>query len=237
MVVVGVLLALWAAEWAEGRRERAAFAALREAIDDEARGNLVDLVKRHGQSQCLIAKIDDIRGRLLDRDTTWAGIEGDATFSSIAEAQRVPSFMSTFGVEIERSAFDAALEGGIARYLSAQEMEDHRQLYTWFGQYQEHFEATEAGKRVLAGLTTDLPLDDTMRVEALRALKDIDTGVMVIARYEDVADKMLELGIGNVDWVTQALDPEELRRDLVRSGTVRPCFKLPPNPLLEGEAQ
>ena len=64
VVVIGVLLALWAAEWADGRREAEEDRRIMAQVREEIRANLIAVSVVKSQEECWFSRVTEIQSAL-----------------------------------------------------------------------------------------------------------------------------------------------------------------------------
>jgi len=74
VVVVGVLLALWAQEWVEGRREDKAHEKSLEALNREILIMQAAAARPVAVDACVVAQFDRLRGMLEESGEDWPGL-------------------------------------------------------------------------------------------------------------------------------------------------------------------
>lgn len=121
VVVVGVLLALWAAEWADDRREATRDEILIEAVRDEVRYNLLVLSIWRAHGACHAQQLAHI-GRLLDEtEGDWPGVRRDALFIEGEFDPILPGIYPLFGGMVESTAWEAAVEAGAIQRMESED--------------------------------------------------------------------------------------------------------------------
>ena len=117
VVVAGVLLALWAAEWAQDREQRKSDAEAIAAMRAEVRYNLLVLSIWRAHSACYGEQLAYI-GDLLDRSgSQWPGIRRNAVLKDRAFDPLLPDIYTTFGGVIQLDAWNAAVQTGAINRL------------------------------------------------------------------------------------------------------------------------
>src|SRR3982751_1686185 len=78
VVVAGVLIALWLQGWAEHRRAIQDMAVAEDAIHDEIRQSLFNLIWRDAISLCHIERAQLLKSMLLAGQSQWPGVTENA---------------------------------------------------------------------------------------------------------------------------------------------------------------
>lgn len=231
VVVVGVLLALWAAEWAEGQRERERMNAALKTIHTEALVNLMILMRHEAQRQCLEDRIEKVKSDLLVAEDDWQGVEGNAILASPG-GERRPLRLIPLPVEkISLRAYETANSAGLLRYLSDDRQQEYEVLFALFRSASEAVNDLEQNAAMLSGLVYPGNMTPEIRLDALRAATEIEIGLTFLARYEVVVPPMVELGIGNSElFFNEAVATAQENSNADR--TLRPCYNFPANPLV-----
>lgn len=232
IVVIGVLLALWLARWAEDRSERARTEAALEAIHTEALVNLLVLARRESVRECFVQQIDNIRDRLLANDGDWPGIADDAIYLRRDRASDAADFLPTHDEAISLRAYMNAQESGALRALEDDAQLDYLSLYSMFGSAKQSIEEFEDAKQNLAALQYAGPLTPEIRFEALRSITTLDRSLDFQSRYYAILGPIEELGIratGGFNDIYAAVP-----RRAEEGGELRECYRFPDNPLVTG---
>ena len=78
VVVAGVLLALWLQEWGEARRAKKDMAVAEDAIRDEIKRSLKNLIWREAIGQCHVERAERLKTMLLAGSSQWPGLNENA---------------------------------------------------------------------------------------------------------------------------------------------------------------
>jgi len=170
VVVVGVLLALWAQEWAEERRQ----AADDEQIMREVRQEIRDYVRATAtyqiQEACRKERLAVLRDQLSRPSTQWEG----AALPLYDDDRNLlfPNVVRGWADETSRDQFDRALDAGtIERLPEASDLRRAYRVFDWFERSQTSLSQDLGEIRVLAGPRT---LSASDRFEMLQRLARID---------------------------------------------------------------
>ena len=175
VVVVGVLLALWAAEWAEARRQAADDARIMDEVRSEVRYNLRSIALFQAQQDCLIQSMGAIKAQLLDSGTPWVGYDDGRP------EQREGLFDDTMRASVQlmtRDQYQRALAAGTVERLA--EAGDLRQAYSMFDMISQSQVEILEEVGGLRPLSEPISLGSGERVDFLGGLARIDERLGVI---------------------------------------------------------
>lgn len=224
IVVLGVLIALGAQQWADNRSWAARVDASRDALRDELAQHYRWSVEWRAVFPCMEGQIDRLQARVLASGAALdpAPVFTNAHFSFVI---RLPS------KEYASSVYDAALADGVAQRF---EPALRRELGLHYAQV-DFIEAmtrqNNADYQELFGLGRPVPLDPGVRFELLRTLDRLRGRI----EYMDLLSGQLIDHIAKAGMLPPAAD---VRRDVERFGTYGFCRsqRLPLRPFAEAMA-
>ena len=234
VVVVGVLLALWAQQWAEGRAERERMNLALDAVHTEARDNMALLMFKQSLDRCLIERETLIRDGLLAPRDDWPGITENAIVYEVVgplKQNPVHGVMARQGDPLKTAAFRSALTTGALTPLERERLDDLNALYAMFDQINAEEDKGDRSIRTLAALAHPIRLTPEIRAEMLGALYSADRNRFAI---QYAFWNGLTSYFRNLDWNDEAFLDREIRtqaRDERREGiNWRPCKQKLVNP-------
>lgn len=227
VVVVGVLLALWAAEWAEGRRDELRMAELEEAMRAELADNYHTVLSQQASIECHVANLAALRRGLIENRGAWSGYES----IFIYEAPSGERFeRGIFGVSTDRlgdDAWEAAQESGLLAQMPPERLSLYRIAYARSRFLDEAAASLEARRNDLSHLIFPGTLSSDARAKALRDIIGAVNAVSRTQRYVDLEQMIQELGITFDDGQVERLKTLERR---YQTELEQPCYRIPDYP-------
>lgn len=220
VVVVGVLIALWAAEWVSNRNQHRSDALAIETIRAELAGNIGIIASWRSLDACHATQLAYLRDRLVSSDGNWEGVDRRAAYQD-ADSRRVFGgfYILPTGMP-EQKAWEAALAAGVVDRMDAMERTAFGRAYGAFSRFRSSMEKVAAARTAIGALAFPGRLSDTDRYAALNSLIEMDGGREYISRDRHFIDydltererKLIEAGIKGWD-------------DLMKGpGTLKPCY-------------
>lgn len=231
VVVVGVLLALFLAQWAQDRREARQMALAEEAIREELRMNLATVQIHNSADGCQIEMIDKLFARLDAPQNRWEGIEEHTTRKVSVGAGRERSFYPLPLYEIKSQAWDSANRDGLFDRMDRALFEQYLLAYDIFRVADEQIKRERVVREDLAWLMYPTVLTEEMRSEARGLLRNLETTRDVRSRMDMATQTLRDLQIGPSPAMDAVIDGWP---DLNTNGNpaiLRTCFVAPENPL------
>lgn len=210
IVTLGVIIALAAQQWAEGRAWKAKAAEATAALKDEVSDHYAWSVEWRVVEPCIVAQIDRLQQRLLASDKRLAPAPVYSEPTKISYVVRLPS------KEYHSVAWQAAIGDGVSSHLDPSL---RKELSGHYAQVQSLVDLTEQNnvdQNRLLTLSKPLPLDPAVRFSLLQTLDELRgrTEFMGLLSGQLIDHIQRE---GMVPPATAA------RRDVVRFGTYRFC--------------
>lgn len=176
VVVVGVLLALWAAEWAQDRRQARDDERIMVEVRKEVRDALSAMATYSVQEACWSERLEELRDQLSSTNE-W---EGAAMPTEDDEGNRYshernllfPNVVRGWHGELTRDQFDRALDAGTIERLP--EASKLRRAYRIFDLFEESQMSLSADLGEIRVLAFPRSLDSNQRFEMLRRLARMD---------------------------------------------------------------
>jgi hypothetical protein len=172
IIVVGVLIALGAQQWAEQREWDHRAALANEAIKAEVGHAALMGYERQAIQPCLQGKIRELADKLDRSDGQWAAspmaVKNAQYYNVMPVAYRSPSrvFFS--------DAWATAISDGTLNHLPAARVEDYSGLYNQLTHMRALQEEEQKAAASLTPLSYDGRIDDRMRAEMLARLAEVD---------------------------------------------------------------
>lgn len=209
IVTLGVLIALAAQQWADGRAWAGKAAATREALRRELAEHYSWSVEWRAATPCLLAQIERLQQRVL---TSGATLDPAPVFrnGSFAFVIRLPSR------EYTRSVYGAALADGVVQRFEPAFRNELNLHYEQVGIIASMTHENGEDYRELFGLSRPMPLDASVRFEFLRTLDRLAGRIAFM-------DLLSGHVIHHVERVGTVPAAAQVRRDLERRGTFRFC--------------
>ena len=176
VVVAGVLLALWAAEWAEKQRQSREDERIIGQIREEVRSNLVAVSLFEAQQSCWLGRLDAIKDALVASDQPFAiPPEGELTRRRRGVFDDTLRSWHKF---LTRDHFQRGLDAGTIERLD--EAEALRTIYVSFERFDEaNLDVTRViGELRALSVATELSQSDRMLFLRLLAQLDQDIGML-----------------------------------------------------------
>ena len=206
VVVVGVLLALWVAEWAEDRRELREVAIAEQAVRDEIIYNLAGVEAWDSFEVCNAEGAERLIALARDTGTAWPGLDAD---SREAEDDTPIYRRNPFNFTLYKMR-SGAWESAEANGHKALFDPEARALYDQF-----HFVARELNKR------------DELMSAALRGLRPYQyPSALDAAARRELTGHLLEIETNNTRIGDLAEYARELRSEETWSAQEREAFAL-----------
>jgi type II secretory pathway pseudopilin PulG len=222
VVVVGVLIALAAQQWAEDRswqrKAGAATEALRAEVTDQFRYAAEWRVVEH----CVLAQIDRLQQRLL---ASGARLDPAPVHSEPGFAFYVIRMPNR---NYEESVWRASVTDGVNTHLAPNVRRGLNRAYTANGRLAALNDQNNTAYQRLLSLARPIPLDPTVRFSLLQDLE-------ALRGRAELMSHLSGQSIANWSEAGMIPAPEVARQALDRSGTYRFCQaqRLPVRPLAE----
>lgn len=182
MVVVGVLIALWASEWAERRQRAADDAVVLRDVHEEVAYNMLVMAGFKGTDRCSAERLAEIRERLETSSGQWPG---ESDYVAQGEGSIYPMMIRMRGGTPQREQYQRAiLSGAIERSPDNGAL---RELYYSFGLYADAREEFTALQPRLSVLTRPATLDNRQRLALLEVVAQLDWALHSMRQTADFA--------------------------------------------------
>ena len=220
VVVVGVLLALWAAEWVGARNLRKSDALAIETMRMELAGNIGSIAAWRSLDVCHKAQLAYLRDRLVASDGDWAGVDRRSAYENADPRRIFGGFYILPTGMTEQGAWEAALAAGVVDRMDPKERGAIGRAYGNFSRYRAQMEKVVAARAEIGALAFPGKLSDSDRYAALNSLIQMDGGREYISRdrhfieYDLTREERRAIETGMEDWSELMKGP----------GTLRPCF-------------
>lgn len=237
VVVVGVLLALWAQEWAEDREKRARMNSALEAVRIEARDNLLLMLSKQALNRCLLDREILIRDRLRASNGKWTPIvEPALTTRRFGPLTEVPVFgvMQRQSDPFNTSAFRSALATGALSGLERKKFDALNSLYAMFDALNLEEAKGDQSIRQLAALGQPITITPEIKAEMFGALYSADRTRFQIQYvwWNNILDFYQALGWNNAAEIDRLIAEDHANQVKMRVPW-RPCFEALRNPFRE----
>ena len=234
VVVAGVLLALWLQELGDNRQATHNMAAAEDAIHDEIRQSLQNLIWRGAINQCHIDRIEKLKTMLLAEGQQWPGLSENALIET--DMRQATGFQTVIQGVYQRpfdqfptAAWQSALTTGA---LAPMDRERFAKLAAIYGLLQFMTSTQEREYRAastLSALSLPQQLTPGARTNMLGALYDLDS-TRFMFNYQgasELARRMSELGWNDKAEIDRWIAEE---RAAQQGQKWRPCIKPERNP-------
>jgi hypothetical protein len=236
IVVLGVVIALWLQQLGERRQAHRDMAAAEEAIHEEVRANLINLLWREAIGKCHLERVQKLKSMLLETGSRWPGLTENALLrNSISEATGVqsvvPGVYQRPGDSFTSSAWNSALARGALMPMDRDRFGLMVRLYDQIQLLSEARAREDRAAATLSALTLPQELTSDTRTRMLQALYELDASrfFFILAARDNLAAGMMELG-----WNDKAEIDHWIREDQAidqREGVLwRPCVARVRNP-------
>lgn len=167
IVTLGVIIALAAQQWAEGRAWKSKAADATQALSEELRNHYAWSVEWRVVEPCIVAQIDQLQQRLLAGGERLAPAPVYAGPAKISNVIRLPS------KEYHSVAWQAAISDGVISHLDPS---FRKELSGHYAQVHTMVELTgrnQVDQNRLLSLSQPLPLDPAIRFSLLQTLNEL----------------------------------------------------------------
>lgn len=234
VVVTGVLLALMAQEWAQGRDQRARMRAALEAVRIEARDNLFLMLSKQSLNRCLIDREILIRDRLRASNGPWQPIvEPALTTRTFGPLNDVPIFgvMQRQSDPFTTAAFRSALATGALSGLGRKQFDALNGLYSMYDALNAEEAKGDQSIRQLAALGQPITITPEIKAEMFGALYSADRSRFQIqyAWWNNLLDFYRTLGWDNAAEIDRLI-AEDHAAEVKMGVPWRPCHDPLRNP-------
>jgi|GEM_PF-4735057 len=178
VVMAGVLLALAAQSWFEGRKEARMLAINERAVRDEMRYNLGTSVVHASLGSCKESAVAAYRQAVLAAGETWPGLLEAAGQGIGTGGSFYPLPLYSFRTE----AWDAALASGTLDAMDREQFNDYLDAYTVIRILAAWEEREGAARDGLSGLLYPGTMTPEIRLDALRDLDALDRNLQLRSR-------------------------------------------------------
>lgn len=176
VVMLGVLLALGAENWAQNQEwaEQAKVAKL--MIDSELAEARLDAAERLAVQPCLRGQIGALNDQLLQSGASWVGMP--VKFSSSASISRFnyelrPAYRAPTRLW-RNDAWETAISSDVLRHMPASAVAGYSQVYRRMSRMRDDQEREAAAAARMTVLSNDLLLEHASRLLMLDALAQVD---------------------------------------------------------------
>ena len=236
VVVAGVLIALWLQQWAEHRRAVQDMAAAEDALHDEVRQNLFNLIWRDAISRCHIERAQLLKSMLLADQSHWPGLTENALVkTTMSMATGVTSVVQgVYQRPSERfstAAWNSALTTGALAPMNRQRFSQLVGIYNQIDFLKETQERENNAASVLSALALPQELTPETRTRMIQALYEVDTARFMFAFQGTsvLAEAMKRMGWSDRAEIDRLIAEDEAE-DRRRFGKWRPCVARERNP-------
>jgi hypothetical protein len=175
VVVVGVLLALFLAQWAEGRREAANDRAMMQAARSEISENLLTLTIWRAHSQCYAEQIEHMTSLLVNNTGGWQGIKRQTlTVERNDDPLELNIYPLYSGIPV-LTAWQAAVDAGTIQRLDPSLRRDMAKQAEGAANYRARMEQAFEARRELRALMKPGRLSDSDRLAALNDVAELES--------------------------------------------------------------
>lgn len=236
VVVVGVLLALWLQDWGERRRARQEMAVAEEAIHDEVRESLKNLIWREAISQCHFERAELLKTMLLATGRRWPGLTENVLIeNSMNQATGVQTVVQ--GVyqrpfePYSTAAWDSALTTGALAPMDRHRFARLTAVYAQLQFLTENLGRENRAATTLSALALPQELTPDARTTMLGALYEVDTTrfMFLYAGASVLAESMKQLGWNDKAEIERSI-AEDQAEDRRRGAKWRRCVRKQRNP-------
>jgi hypothetical protein len=238
VVVAGVLLALWLQQWGERRHAMQDMAVAENAIHDELRETLKNLIWRGAIGRCHVDRLELLKSMLLADGSRWPGLSENALIeNSLKQATGVQTVIQ--GVyqrpadPFPTAAWNSALTTGALAPMDRKRFAKLTDIYAGVQFLADNQERENRAATTLSALALPQELTPATRTTMLGALYELDLSRFTFAYAgPEFAEGMKELGWNDkadIDrWIA-----EERAEDIKRGAKWRPCIKPERNPFVQ----
>jgi len=236
VVVAGVLIALWLQNLAERRRAVHDMTAAENAIHDEVRQNLSNLIWRDAINQCHLERVQLLKSMLLAGHTQWPGVTENALIDmDMTKATGVQSvvqgvYQRPFDV-FSTAAWTSALTTGALAPMDRDRFAQLVQIYNQIDFLEETQEREANAASVLSALALPQELTAETRTRMFQALYEVDAARFMFS-YQGtsvLAEAMKKIGWNDKVEIDRLIADDE-QSNAKRVGKWRPCVARERNP-------
>mgnify|MGYP005992798239 CR=1 FL=1 len=200
IVVVGVLLALWTAEWAQGRRDAREHAETMQRVDAMITRTQAISSARVATSSCLMARLAELDAALKSGAGTWTAMPLANVPDAVNANSIYPIVYLANGIDLPIGLFDVAEENGAFASLdtvSRSQYDAMRQNVRWIA---DNWQRGWEQYRWIALLGVDGQLDAAARYDIRQRLAALSVENQVaVVRALSLGRQVKEAGLSLSD--------------------------------------
>lgn len=232
VVVSGVLLALWLQGWWERRQASADLRAAEDAIRDEIREALQEVMWRGAISKCHVDRQKLLKSMLLKNAENWPGLQENAlAVRSNVPPTVIPSIYSRPGDNYTTDAWTSALATGALAPMNRERFRDLVSIYNRIESLKRaRDEETDAVSK-MSSLAFPIRLTPELRAQMLESVYRVDRArfLFAIASPVELAADMRKLGWDDTERVDRWIR-EDIADTRANGFVFRPCVAEVTNP-------
>ena|GEM_PF-3982802 len=202
MVVVGVLLALLLAEWAEGRTAAKRMAAAEEAMSTELNEAALYLAFRQSMQGCVRDQQMRLLSQLRESDAGWEAFRRHTvTIEPIDDNESISGVLHVPRASLKDAAWQSALATGALEPMERERFAQYVDLYESLAAMQRQFERELAAADALSPLTSDLTLTPETRQAYLSALYSWSRASTFISNEDEFLMLLDQIGVADREYL------------------------------------
>jgi hypothetical protein len=236
VVVTGVLLALLLQDWGEHRRAWKEMAGAEDAIHEEVRASLENLIWRQAISQCHIDRAQRLKSMLMAGGNRWPGLSENALLrNDLSQATGVQTVIQ--GVyqrpfePFPTAAWQSALTTGSLAPMDRQKFAKLTGIYALLQFMTDTQEREYRAASTLSALSLPQQLTPETRTAMLGALYDVDSTRFMFS-YQgapELSARMKEIGWNDKAEIDRWIAKDQAEQ-IKQGAKWRPCVKPERNP-------
>lgn len=174
VVVVGVLLALWSAQWAEDRREAKVHAAALDNVDVAIEDAINTFAHYAVTKPCVEAQRDVLLSQLREPGDQWRGVGAANEQVGLSSDVAFPYPFTPLGMTFNTAAFDRARSAGAFESLNRERADIYAAVETQLGFAKVFAQVFLDSYSTFAPLSADRALSQDMRIRLEQELARAD---------------------------------------------------------------
>jgi hypothetical protein len=195
VVVVGVLLALWAAEWGEDRRMAAELEDYEIALRQELQSNYVKAITHEIFVGCYTEFSLGLEALLLKEGSDWPGSGTRFERDDLNETGLTYGITGVLPRYLQTDMWEAAKQSGVLTGMPLERLSAYQRAYGGMAFINSGVARIEQMRDSLSGLVHPHQISPHTRTEALRDLANFNNGIQRLDNRERMDDVLIELGV------------------------------------------
>ncbi|KFZ38449.1 hypothetical protein HR45_03160 [Shewanella mangrovi] len=195
VVVVGVLLALWTSEWAQGRHTAERLADVKAALHREMIHNYEIAVEQEAIIPCYANFSHQLQAQLLQSTNMWAGFDSQFSRPDLNATGLTYGIIGVMPQRLETEMWQSVKNNDVLSSMPIKELQKYQQYYMVTAFLNTGIARVEAMRDSLSGLVFPGPLAPQTRTNALRDIANFNNGIQRLDARELLNSMFIDLGL------------------------------------------